>query len=564
MRILSLFLLFLILYISYSVADPMISEVYPDTWVKGDEDEFVTINMSSEPGLISLSDGEGTITIIQEGNKAGKIIIARNGEAFRRVWGHYPDYEIVNSTLSVPEPAIKGKFQLANKNDELSLTQDGRLIQNISWPGDFQPKQGQIHFSYQDRKWDRRVLMAGGSNHVPDVFSHISGVVFVSPDCSRKILEDLLSEAQNEVLLNVYEFTDPGFAELICDAISRGVKVTVLLEGGPVGGVPADEYPVIKNLTDSGARVLMMSGSDEEHAPYRYDHAKYIISDKKKVLLTTENFKLHSFPPSGYSGNRGWGILLDSPELATYFSDVFKEDINGPGIYNASGRFGEVEDPSEELYRPTFSATTFSDAEVTPVLSPDTSYLISDMINESRDRVWIEQAYITEYPDGKKNPFLGAAVNAARRGVDVRIILDGYYYNIEGDKDNDEMVISLQTLASRENITLKAKILYPEKNNLLKLHTKGVIADNRVLVSSMNWNENSACFNREAGVIVNSKTVASYFASVFLQDWSGSELDKTPAAYGASNKDGIIQVIQVLALGGVMVFLILLYRRYHR
>jgi len=406
--------------------------------------------------------------------------------------------------------------------------------------------------------------MAGGSNHVPDVFSHISGVVFVSPDCSRKILEDLLSEAQNEVLLNVYEFTDPGFAELICDAITRGVKVTVLLEGGPVGGVPVDEYPVIKNLTDSGARVLMMSGSDEEHAPYRYDHAKYIISDKKKVLLTTENFKLHSFPPSGYSGNRGWGILLDSPELATYFSDVFKEDINGPGICNASGRFGEVEDPSEELYRPTFSATTFSDAEVTPVLSPDTSYLISDMINESRDRVWIEQAYITEYPDGKKNPFLGAAVNAARRGVDVRIILDGYYYNIEGDKDNDEMVISLQTLASRENITLKAKILYPEKNNLLKLHTKGVIADNRVLVSSMNWNENSACFNREAGVIVNSKTVASYFASVFLQDWSGSELDKTPAAYGASNKDGIIQVIQVLALGGVMVFLILLYRRYHR
>ena len=521
--------------------------------------------MDSNPGQITLSDGEGTVNISPISSAKGKVIIARNGEAFKKTWGYYPDYEIKDSTPAVLQAETHGNFQLANKKDELSLIQSDKVIQQVSWPADFKARQGQVHFSDSEGHWDNRILMAGGSSWKPSSFYNLSGTAFTSPDCSRKVMENLLSGAKYEILLNVYEFTDKGFGDLLADAVSRGVNVTVLLEGGPVGGIPAEEFPVIHKLTEAGARVMLMESTDEQHAPYRYDHAKYIVTDQKSVFITTENFKTHSFPPSGYSGNRGWGVLIYSPEVAAYFSGLFNGDINGPGIIRASGRAGDFENISGEPYNPVFATIAFTDAEVTPVLSPDTSYLIADMINKSSKRVWIEQAYITEYPEEIKNPFLAAAINAARRGADVRILLDGYYYNIEGDQDNDEMVTSLQTLASGENIPLQAKILYPERNNLLKLHTKGVIADDSVLISSMNWNQNSACFNREAGVIIISGPVASYFASVFLQDWSGTKDGNTgQAGDNFPDKEGLVKVIQVVALGGILIFLILLYRRYHK
>ncbi|MCA1915584.1 MAG: phospholipase, partial [Methanospirillum hungatei] len=80
------------------------------------------------------------------------------------------------------------------------------------------------------------------------------------------------------------------------------------------------------------------------------------------------------------------------------------------------------------------------------------------------------------------------------------------------------------------------------------------------LISSMNWNENSACFNREAGVIIHSKDAASYFASVFLLDWAGKK-ERKPARSLPGNDTGVIQMV---TLAGVLIFLLLLYRRYHR
>jgi phosphatidylserine/phosphatidylglycerophosphate/cardiolipin synthase-like enzyme len=41
-----------------------------------------------------------------------------------------------------------------------------------------------------------------------------------------------------------------------------------------------------------------------------------------------------------------------------------------------------------------------------------------------------------------------------------------------------------------------------------------------VLISSINWNENSVMNNRETGVIIKNKDIASYYADVFFFDWN--------------------------------------------
>ncbi len=48
-----------------------------------------------------------------------------------------------------------------------------------------------------------------------------------------------------------------------------------------------------------------------------------------------------------------------------------------------------------------------------------------------------------------------------------------------------------------------------------------MIVDNKsVLISSINWNENSVTRNREAGIIIENEDVVQYYTDVFFYDWN--------------------------------------------
>lgn len=63
---------------------------------------------------------------------------------------------------------------------------------------------------------------------------------------------------------------------------------------------------------------------------------------------------------------------------------------------------------------------------------------------------------------------------------------------------------------------MEAQLLDTLSTNLEKIHNKGVIADNKVLISSINWSSNSPTNNREAGVIIENADVANFYKEVFL------------------------------------------------
>ena len=109
------------------------------------------------------------------------------------------------------------------------------------------------------------------------------------------------------LLVNVYEFTSPEMAASLCRAHSRGVNVTVLLEAGPVGGVSNEEQDVSQTLGICGIPVFWMGTNGSSHAPYRFDHAKYLVADMRSVLITSENFKPSGFPEKGNQREQGMG-----------------------------------------------------------------------------------------------------------------------------------------------------------------------------------------------------------------------------------------------------------------
>jgi cardiolipin synthase A/B len=343
--------------------------------------------------------------------------------------------------------------------------------------------------------------------------------------------------------------------ETLIAAKKRGVDVNVLIEGGPVGGISPAEKSLIWSINRSGIPVVSMVSTKTEHAPYRYDHAKYVVINNNSLLITSENFKNTGFPPQGLSGNRGWGVYLKDPALAGYFSGVFTTDASSKSVISYTGSAGDIEPAPFEKHTAEFHPEEFEDATVTPVIAPDTSYQIKDLLDSARTSIEIEQAYIKNETPYTLNPYLSSAINASRRGVHVRVLLDSYWFNVEGPNDNDEMAALINRIGTSEHIPLEAKCIDLSVSQVEKIHNKGVIVDERlVLISSINWNSNSPTFNREAGVIIDHPGVARYFLEVFDDDWA-------PMADMPGMKTDYIKIAIIVL---VIVLLIFVFYRRHR
>jgi phosphatidylserine/phosphatidylglycerophosphate/cardiolipin synthase-like enzyme len=546
-KLLPVFLLFCLL--TPGISAVVITEFCPDTYLKDDPDEYVVLSGTGSLEGIIVSDGEGGFRFPPGSRIEGLLTVAYNGKAYANVHDRQPDYEFYNFSPDIPDVAPSGPFRLANSGDELMLYDQENLVQKVSWPADVRPREGQVHFM-DNGTWDTRVLMLGQSRIAPANFTGVTGVCFVSPDCSLELYLNCIEQADHEILLNVYEFSSPIMADALTSARKRGVNVTVLVEGGPVGGITPEGNAIFERLTRNNITVYRMGTIGDNHAPYRYNHAKYIVADSLYLFITSENFKGNGFPAEGKSGNRGWGVCFIDPGVAGYFRDLFLSDINGKGISPITGKAGPMEPDGGASHAKEFSPQRFESAKVTPVLSPDTSYLISDLLCSATSRIDIEQAYISNESKGVPNRFLSNAINASRRGVQVRVLLDSYWFNTEGEDDNDEMMAYINQVAVSEHLPLEARCAELDRNELEKIHNKGVIVDrNKVLVSSINWNYNSPTFNREAGVIIEQPEAAEYFGAVFEDDWGKSTgSDKTQDTTVGPLKIGIAVLVVALLL----------------
>lgn len=111
--------------------------------------------------------------------------------------------------------------------------------------------------------------------------------------------------------------------------------------------------------------------------------------------------------------------------------------------------------------------------------------------------------------------YLAEAIAAARRGVRVRILLSDSFLNPDDPKDNTRTVTYINDLAARERLDLQGRIFTSNIAALDKIHNKGVIVDGRkVLISSINWSQNSPANNREVGLLLEHPAIGAYYTDV--------------------------------------------------
>jgi len=495
----------------------IITEVYPNT--AQEQDEYVAI---TNPCTRSIKLEGWSIT-----DKEGKII--------------FPSFRIA-----------PGDTLYVTRNASAFVEQRSSVTPEFEYDADSNPEVGMIlkrkGNGDSDTADDWVILFFDACYHAPEAFS-ISGMAtaFVSPDCSFAILQHEIANASSSLFINVYEFTNPELMELVLDALNRGVKVQLLLDGAPVGGISDDELCI-------GARIKERCGevrfSDD---PY-INHAKYAIIDGKKTILMSENWKRTGVPLDNSFGNRGWGIVIRDEAIANYFKAVFADDFRRGTVYSTeTGSCSITRKVLQGSYVPVFVPLAVnSKSTVVPVLAPDSALCdetILGMINNAQERVYVQQFAARRVWGEDVSPFIAAIIEAARRGCEVKVLLDSKY--LEGANNNDELVSWLNEKSTVANLSLEARLADLKSLGLAKVHNKGLIVDNdKVLISSLNWNANSG-YNREAGVIVENAEIAGYYEQVFLYDWNASACG--PQKVGKEGTSTAMRIVY-LALTLVLVF----------
>ena len=506
----------------------------------------------------SFSDGEGTVFFPDSATIAPSsyITLAQNVEGYFEESG-------IEADLNWSEMRHSGTFRMNNNGDELllycgSVQVDAYVYgdseyNGTGWTGSPAlplhstevAHRALVNGTYADTNtssdWDGSKSGIGRSSF-PAL--HLKGrmniTAFSAPDNSYDVLAHAIDSAESSIVLNVYEFTSYPISSHLIEAARRGVNITLLLEGGPVGGLPEEEITLCQRMHSAGMDIRFMVNDYAEkiNDRYRFDHAKYMVIDGSRLVIMSENIGSDGFSPA-HTGNRGWGLVIDNASLAEYFSRVFAADsdsdmrdiasIEDMPFYTSDVGFYPHEVSAPTRVEPEHYS---GNASITAVLSPDTSLsqdTVLGLIRAAEKSVYVEQFYIYKHWGSRytgnvsrdPNPYLEAVIDAARRGCEVRVLLDSTWYNIDPNSsvDNDDTVEYINSIAESEGLDMEAKVI-SDCHNFTHLHNKGVIVDNRsVLVSSINWNENSVKENREAGLIVEAEPVASYFTSLFEEDW---------------------------------------------
>ncbi|WP_331236513.1 phospholipase D-like domain-containing protein [Natronorarus salvus] len=490
---------------------PQIVEVYPNTAAEGNAGEHVVVSFPEPTDLNGweLADDRSTVPL-------------GNGTAEGRVaFSTHPGYAAVFA--EDPVHGLDGFIALSQEGDHIRLLYEGVVVDEVRYDRApraqrwvrLGPDSGPGH---EEWRWipERATGFEAESYEVEEA------TVFVLPD-APELPTEVLSSAEDRLLFAGYTVSSERAVGELLAAHDRGVEVVVLVDGTPVGGQTEHEAEALDRLADAGVEVRVFDGDRQR---YRFHHAKYAVSDDR-VLVLTENWK-----PSGTEGrsSRGWGVSVTDDAVAEDVVRVFEADSYGHDtvVWNEYREDREFvgSEPANATYPAEFRAKTLPADSVRVVAAPDNAEGETiAMLAGAEESIRVQQVSVGD----TDHPFVEETMVAAERGVEVEYVLDGSWYVAS---ENREFVRYVEERRTEDGLPVDARVVEP-RSRFEKVHTKGVIVDDRrVLVSSVNWNNNSVRNNRELGLLVESEEVGGFYASVFRSDWYGGRW-QLPVEFGA-------------------------------
>ncbi len=324
--------------------------------------------------------------------------------------------------------------------------------------------------------------------------------------------------ARDHINLETYIFEDgevgTEFANLLLKKQAAGVQVNVIYDS--VGSIDTPRE-FFERLRDAGIRTLEFNpvnpakGKREEWALNNRDHRKLLVVDGKTAFLgginISESYSSGSFSRSGRksSGNPeiGWRdthLKIDGPvvaEFQKYFMDTWTRQ-KGPPLASRT-YFPRLRAQGDEIVRAIGSESGSEDR-------PFYLTLLS-AIGHAERNIHLTMAYFVPDPQLRK-----ALADAARRGVDVQIILPG---------KTDSWAV-FHAGRSHYDELLRAGIRIYERRDAI-LHSKTASIDGVwSTIGSTNLDWRSFLHNDELNAVVLGTDFARQMEAMFGQDRAAS------------------------------------------
>jgi phosphatidylserine/phosphatidylglycerophosphate/cardiolipin synthase-like enzyme len=531
---------------------PLISGVHPGG--STDWEHVRVVNGGDKAVDLSgwtLEDGEGRLTM-PAGTRIGpgaRVWVGTNSTSFRVLWGTSLDIVVART----------GGFCLADRGDGLVLRDaEGGAIDQVvygapkgdlpdGWNGGPVPTPSSMPWGrlllrhgledtdsaadwsdwreprcgWSEDPWDSTLVQANAS-------------CFVTPGEGWEALTGAIRSARTDVSIALYDLTSRDLAAVVARKAREGVHTRVLLEGTPVGMTEDEEdirQSVLVALARSGVEIWLSSSAvkGESHRPYRYHHEKYCVIDGHRVLVTTENWGISSFPsrPLDWSGSRGWGALVDGEDLARVLLSVFDHDLRTSAKPFEPGSAGPADLPAVPAPRPSRGTPIACQARL--LVGPegwghDLLHLLGP-IAEAERSILLELAYIDIWWRDQVSPLVEALLLASTRGVEVRIVLDPGLEG-EGRASLDE----LHRLAAHRGVGGIRGVLARNLSDASRVHAKGALIDGRVaMLGSLNWAWSSVARNREVVVVLEGSAAVRPLLTAFEADWNASVAGLAPS-----------------------------------
>ena len=339
--------------------------------------------------------------------------------------------------------------------------------------------------------------------------------LLVDGPAAYEAMFDAIKQAKYHIHLETYVLADDAIgkqlADLMLERRAAGVEVKLIYDS--IGSIRSS-YEYFDRLHKGGVRVheFHPANPTKNLRFWRFtqrDHRKLLIVDGKVAF--TGGINISDVYSSGSS--------LGKPEkhdTESRWRDTHVR-IEGPAVAEFQKLFlriwaEEEKDGMAEHYFPPLQNVGHELVRVVASTGGEDEYSIYKAylaaISLARERIWVTQAYFTP-----NDEFIDALKDAARRWVDVRILLPGF--------SDHKMVL----YASRAHYTelLKAGIkLYERKDRLL--HAKTAVIDGLwSTVGSSNLDYFSFLRNNEANAVILGQDFGRQMEDLFQSDLSHAQ-----------------------------------------
>jgi cardiolipin synthase len=313
-------------------------------------------------------------------------------------------------------------------------------------------------------------------------------------------MRDAGRAAQRDLLVEFYIVKDDlagqRLAEEVIAAAQRGVRVRVLADAVGSASTSAEYWRFLK---DAGVEVQLFHPVVRRlwFYPFR-DHRKILVADGKVAFTGGMNVAEEYGSPDPKPGStwRDTHVRIEGPaawEMAVVFSE---------GWTHTGGRAFPLGTLSAEVTESPGARILVLDSRIGRGQA-ETVSILAAIVGAARRRLWVTNAY---FAPGHRAVRLLA--RAARRGVDVRLLLPG---------KSDVPLVRHAAHGYYEDLLCCGVRIFEYQAAIL--HAKTMVADDYLsVVGSSNLDFRSFVFNAECNLVILDRQIGATMSRIFVDD----------------------------------------------